>query len=160
MATPMTFDRRKAMHTANRIALAAAAALVHVAALAQAAPAGLWKTIDDDGKTEKSLVRIVEGNGVLTGKIEKVLDPTSKPDAVCDKCTDERKDQPIVGLTILRNLKRGDGEWWEGGDVVDPKNGKTYKARLRTVDDGKKLEMRGYVGMPMLGRTQTWIRVE
>jgi uncharacterized protein (DUF2147 family) len=148
------------MSIANRIALAAAATLLHAAALAQTTPAGLWKTIDDDGKTEKSLVRIVDSNGVLSGKIEKVLDPTAKADAVCDQCTDERKDKPIVGLTILRNLKRGDGEWWEGGDIVDPKNGKLYKARVRTTEGGKKLEMRGYVGMPMLGRTQTWIRVE
>ena len=148
------------MNIANRIALAAAALLLHAAALAQATPAGLWKTIDDDGKTEKSLVRIVDSNGVLSGRVEKVLDPASKPDAVCDQCTDERKDKPIVGLTILRNLKRGEGEWWEGGDIVDPKTGKLYKARVRTVDGGKKLEMRGFVGMPMLGRTQTWIRVE
>jgi len=147
------------MSLANRIALAAAAALLHAAALAQATtPAGLWKTIDDDGKTEKSLVRIVESNGVLSGKVEKVLDPTAKPDAVCDKCTDDRKDKPVVGLTILRNLKRGDDDWWEGGDITDPKNGKTYRASVRTVDDGKKLQMRGYIG-PFY-RTQTWIRVE
>jgi uncharacterized protein (DUF2147 family) len=146
------------MHLVKTIAIAAAAAAVHFAAFAQATPVGLWKTIDDDGKTEKSLVRINEAGGVLTGRIERVLDPTSKPDAVCDKCTDERKGQPMVGLAILRNLKRGDGEWWEGGDVTDPKNGKTYRARLRTVEDGAKLQMRGYIGP--LYRTQTWLRVE
>jgi len=147
------------MRILNRIAVAAAAAAAfHVAAYAQASPSGLWKTIDDDGKTEKSLVRIQETGGVLSGRIEKVLDPAARPDAVCDKCTDERKDKPIVGLTILRNLKHGEEGWWDGGDVVDPNNGKTYKARVRTVDDGKKLQMRGYVG-PFY-RTQTWIRVE
>lgn len=146
------------MGIVKRIAVAAAAAAVHFAAFAQATPVGLWKTIDDDGKTEKSLVRIVDAGGVLSGRIEKLLDPATKPDAVCDKCTDERKDQPLMGLTILRNLKRGDGEWWEGGDVTDPKNGKTYKARVRTIDDGKKLQMRGYIG-PFY-RTQTWFRVE
>ena len=148
----------RAMNIVTRIAAVAMAGLVHAAAFAQASPAGLWKTIDDDGKTEKSLVRIVDAGGVLTGRIEKVLDPTSKPDAVCDKCTDERKGQPIVGLTILRNLKRGDGEWWEGGDVTDPNNGKTYTARVRTIEDGRKLQMRGYIG-PFY-RTQTWIRVD
>jgi uncharacterized protein (DUF2147 family) len=147
------------MSIVRNIAVVAAAVAVHLAAFAQATPAGLWKTIDDDGKTEKSLVRISDTGGVLTGRIEKVLDPASKPDAVCDKCTDERKDAPIVGLTILRNLKRGaDSEWWEGGDVTDPNNGKIYKARVRAIEDGKKLQMRGYIG-PFY-RTQTWIRVE
>jgi uncharacterized protein (DUF2147 family) len=146
------------MKISHRIAVIAAATLVHVAASAQASPAGLWKTIDDDGTTEKSLVRITDRGGVLSGRVEKLLDPTAKADAVCDKCTDERKGQPVVGLTILRNLKRGDEDWWEGGDITDPNNGKTYKARVRTVEDGKKLQMRGYIG-PFY-RTQTWIRVE
>lgn len=146
------------MNITRRIALAAAMLVIQAGAFAQASsPVGLWKTIDDDGKTEKSLVRISESGGVLTGKIEKLLDPALKPDAVCDKCSDERKGQPLLGLTILRNLKN-DGEWWEGGEVTDPKNGKSYRARVRTVDDGKKLQMRGYIG-PFY-RTQTWIRVE
>lgn len=139
----------------------AALALVTASAtaFAQATPAGLWKTIDDDGKTEKSLVRITDSGGVLSGKIEKLLDPTAKQDAVCDKCTDDRKGKPIVGMTILRNLKQADDkEWWEGGDVTDPNNGKVYKARVRTIEGGKKLQMRGYVG-PFY-RTQTWVRAE
>jgi uncharacterized protein (DUF2147 family) len=142
-----------------KLTLATLAFVAHAAAFAQATPVGLWKTIDDDGKTEKSLVRISDAGGVLSGKIEKLLDPTAKPDAVCDKCTDERKDKPIVGLTILRNLKPSDDkEWWEGGDVTDPNNGKVYKARVRTIEGGKKLQMRGYIG-PFY-RTQTWIRAE
>jgi uncharacterized protein (DUF2147 family) len=131
------------------------------AAMAQASPAGLWRTIDDDGKTEKSLVRISEAGGVFSGKIEKVTDP-AKANAVCEACTDERKDKPVVGMTILRNIRQSaaDKELWEGGDVLDPNNGKVYKARLKPVEGGKKLEMRGYVGAPLFGRTQTWIRVE
>ena len=141
--------------TIAALAFAAASAT----AFAQATPAGLWKTIDDDGKTEKSLVRITDSGGVLSGKIEKLLDPTAKQDAVCDKCTDERKDKPIVGMTILRNLKLADDkEWWAGGDVTDPNNGKVYKARVRTIEGGKKLQMRGYIG-PFY-RTQTWVRAE
>ena len=142
-----------------KIVLATLALAAHVGAFAQATPVGLWKTIDDDGKTEKSLVRITDSGGTLSGKIEKLLDPTAKADAVCDKCPDERKDKPIVGLTILRNLKAdADKEWWEGGDVTDPNNGKVYRARVRTIEGGKKLQMRGYIG-PFY-RTQTWIRVE
>ena len=134
--------------------------MVHAAAFAQASPVGLWKTIDDGTQQEKSLVRISESAGVLTGRIEKLLDPTAKPDVVCDKCTDERKDKPVLGMTILRNLRNNadDKEWWDGGDVTDPNNGKVYRARLRTIEGGKKLQMRGYIG-PFY-RTQTWLRVE
>ena len=142
------------------IAVVAATLAVHMGAWAQTSPVGLWKTIDDDGITEKSLVRISENTGVLTGRIEKLLDPKTRADAVCDKCTDDRKGQPLQGLVILRRLKHSadDPEWWEGGDVTDPKNGKVYKARVRTVEGGKKLQLRGYLG-PFY-RTQTWIRVE
>ena len=133
--------------------------IVHGAAWAQATPVGLWKTIDDDGKTEKSLVRISEAGGVLSGKIEKIFDP-AKQDATCDKCTDERKDKPVLGMTILRNLKQDadDKDAWSGGEVLDPNNGKTYRARLKPIDGGKALQMRGYFGP--LYRTQVWQRVE
>ena len=126
--------------------------------LAQMTPVGLWKTIDDDGKTEKSYVRITETAGVVNGKIDKVLDPAAKPGDVCDKCTDERKDLPIVGLSIIRNAKKGDDGTWEGGDVLDPNNGKVYKLRLKPLDGGKKLEVRGYIG-PFF-RNQQWLRAE
>ena len=128
---------------------------------AQATPVGLWKTIDDDGKTEKSLVRITEAGGVFSGKIEKIFDP-AKQDGKCDKCADDRKDKPTLGMEILRGIKQdtGDKELWSGGEILDPNNGKIYKARLKPIEGGKKMEMRGYIGMPMLGRTQTWVRVE
>lgn len=137
-----------------------ALSLASWSAFAQMSPVGLWKTIDDDSKKEKSLVRIKESNGVYSGTIEKLLDPSSKPDAVCDKCTDERKDKPVLGMTILRNLKQSadDKTVYDGGDIVDPNNGKVYRTRLKPVEDGKKLEMRGYIG-PFY-RTQVWLRVE
>jgi uncharacterized protein (DUF2147 family) len=129
-------------------------------AMAQATPAGLWKTIDDETKTEKSLIRITESGGVFTGKVDKIL--TDKSDAKCVECTDERKDKPIQGMTILRDIKPdgGDKGTWVGGDILDPNNGKVYKVRIKTADGGKKLEVRGYIGAPLLGRTQTWLRVE
>jgi uncharacterized protein (DUF2147 family) len=131
-------------------------------ALAQVTPVGTWKTVDDATKTEKSLVRIAESGGVLTGKIEKLLDPATKADAVCDKCSDERKDKPLVGLSIITGVKKSTSaaDLWDGGHILDPGDGKTYKVRLSPIDGGKKLEVRGYVGMPLLGRTQTWLRVE
>lgn len=143
--------------TLMTLALAAASC----GALAQATPAGLWKTIDDDGKTEKSLVRISEAGGVFSAKVEKVFDP-ARQDAKCDKCSDERKDQPVLGMTIIRNVKANadDKALWDGGEILDPNNGKTYKVRIKPVDGGKKLEVRGYVGAPLLGRTQTWLKAD
>jgi len=129
-------------------------------AWAQTTPAGLWKTIDDETKVEKSLVRITDSGGVLSGKVEKIL--SDKPDAKCTECTDERKGQPVQGMTILRGIKPDANEKgsWVGGDILDPNNGKIYKVLLKLADGGKKLDVRGYIGMPMLGRTQTWLRVE
>ena len=129
------------------------------AAFAQATPVGLWKTIDDETKQEKSYVRIADSGGVLSGKVEKLLDP-AKQDSKCDKCTDERKDKPVIGMTIVRDVKKsaGDAEAWEGGDILDPNNGKVYKVRLKPLDGGKALEVRGYIG-PFF-RNQKWLRVE
>ena len=146
-------------HAALGLALVLASGL----AAAQAdSPTGLWKTVDDNTKKEKSLVRIVESGGVYTGKVEKEIDPDSPKDATCKDCTDERKDKPVVGMTIIRNMKAsaGDKNVFEGGDILDPNNGKVYSAKLTLVEGGKKLDVRGYIGMPMLGRTQTWQRVE
>jgi uncharacterized protein (DUF2147 family) len=121
-------------------------------------PAGLWKTIDDATGKEKAMVRITESAGVFTGKVEKLLDP-AKQDSKCDECTDSRKGQPVLGLTIIRNIKKGEGHW-DGGDILDAANGKVYRARLTLSEDNKKLDVKGYIGVPLLGRTQTWQRVE
>lgn len=132
------------------------------AASAQTTPVGLWKTIDDASKKEKSLVRVTEADGVLIGRVEKLIDPEAKQDAVCDQCSDDRKGKPVVGLTIIRGVKKAAAEegLWDGGDILDPNNGKVYRVRLKPADGGRKLEVRGYVGAPLLGRTQTWLRVE
>jgi uncharacterized protein (DUF2147 family) len=141
--------------------IALAFALTGATAWAQTTPVGLWKTIDDDGKTEKSIVRITEANGVFSGKIEKVFDP-AKQNAVCSDCADERKGMPMVGFQLVRNVKASadDKSLWDGGDITDPNNGKVYKVRMKPVDAGKKMEVRAYIGAPLLGRTQTWLRVE
>jgi uncharacterized protein (DUF2147 family) len=144
------------MKTALALSLLFASSL----ALAQATPAGLWKTIDDKTGKERSLIRISESGGVYTGRIDKRLDPDAKPTDVCDKCTDERKGQPLQGLVLVRNVKASadDKEVFEGGDITDPENGKVYRVRLKPMEGGKKLEVRGYIG-PFY-RNQTWIRVE
>lgn len=128
---------------------------------AQATPAGLWKTIDDETGKERSLVRIAESGGVMTGRIEKLLNPEIA-NPLCEKCSGEQKDQPITGLTILRGVRHSesDASMWDGGEILDPNNGKTYKVRLTPTESGRKLAVRGYIGTPLLGRTQTWLRVE
>jgi uncharacterized protein (DUF2147 family) len=130
--------------------------LVAGAARAQNTPVGLWRTIDDHTGQEKSLVRISESGGVLSGKVEKLLQP-SKPNPMCDKCTDERRGKPILGLSIIEGM-RPHGEVWEDGNILDPDNGKIYTLRLKPLDGGKTLQVRGYIG-PFF-RTQTWSRVE
>ena len=128
------------------------------AAFAQASPVGLWKTIDDETKQEKSLVRISESAGVLSGRIEKIVDP-AKQDSVCDKCEDARKGQKVLGMTIVEGVKKNAGEpYWDGGTILDPNNGKTYKVRMTPKDGGKALEVRGFIGF--FFRNQQWIRVE
>jgi uncharacterized protein (DUF2147 family) len=136
-------------------------ALTLTAALAHASPVGVWKTIDDKTKTERAQIRIMESGGVFSGRIERLLAPDARHDAVCDKCTDDRKDQPMVGLEVVRGVKKTDGrDVWEGGTILDAAEGKVYRVRMTPIEGGAKLEVRGFVGTPMLGRTQTWIRVE
>ncbi len=140
---------------------AALAVALPLAVAAQGSPAGVWKTIDDKTKSERAQVRITESGGVFVGRIEKLLAADAKQDAVCDKCSDDRKDKPILGMEIIRGVRKAEADnTWDGGTILDAAEGKVYKVRLQTADGGKKLEVRGFVGMPMLGRTQTWIRVE
>ncbi len=128
------------------------------AACGQATPVGLWKTIDDETKQEKSVVRIIESAGVLSGRIEKIVDP-AKQDSACDKCEDARKGQKVLGMTIVEGVKKNaDEPYWDGGTILDPNNGKTYKLRMTPKDGGKTLEVRGFIGF--FFRNQQWIRVE
>lgn len=132
--------------------------LAAAAVCAQATPEGLWKTIDDETKAAKSYVRISEAGGLLTGRIEKLLDP-AKQESVCDKCTDSRKDQKVLGMTIVEGVKKNaDEPYWDGGTILDPNNGKTYKVRMTPKDGGKVLEVRGFIG-PFY-RNQQWLRAE
>jgi uncharacterized protein (DUF2147 family) len=129
------------------------------AAFAQDTPAGLWRTIDDKTGKERSVIRITESGGVYQGSIEQLLNrqPDDDPQGLCRKCEGERKDQPIVGMTVLWGLKQTGGEY-TGGDILDPKNGKTYRAKMKLIEGGKKLEVRGFIGVSLFGRSQTWIR--
>jgi len=129
------------------------------AAMAQnASPAGMWKTIDDETGKPKALVRVTDEGGVLTGKIEKLFRPADQDqNPKCTACEGARKDQPIIGMIILSGLKKDDNEY-TGGEILDPAKGKTYKSKATLKDNGSKLEVRGYIGAPMFGRSQTWVR--
>lgn len=127
------------------------------AAVDPTSPVGAWRTIDDATKKPKSIVRIQEKDGSLVATVEKFLDPAADPGKKCTECSDERKDKPILGMTIMSGLKR-DGDTWSGGRILDPENGKTYRCTVNVVDQGRKLEMRGYIGI--FFRTQVWERVD
>ncbi|MCC7704365.1 DUF2147 domain-containing protein [Janthinobacterium sp. GW460P] len=123
-------------------------------------PVGTWKTIDDTTGKPKAIVRITENNGVLQGKIEKLLrGPEEDQNPKCVQCKDANKDQPIIGLVMLTGLKQ-DGNEWSGGQILDPADGKVYKTKAELIEGGTKLKVRAYVGIPMIGRTQTWLREE
>ena len=121
-------------------------------------PVGQWHSVDDKTGELKSMVVIVEQQGVLKGRVEKLLRKDADQNAKCDKCSDDRKNLPVIGLEIIRGAKKAGGKnVWEDGEILDPENGKTYGLRLTPIENGAKLEVRGSIGP--FGRTQTWVRV-
>lgn len=147
------------MRTTLRTALVALSLLLASAAWAAAdTPVGTWTQVDDATGKPKSIIEISQlADGTLEGKVQQVLFSDQGTHPVCDKCTGERHDQPVEGMVVLWGVKR-DGNAWDGGKILDPHNGKVYKVKLSLQDGGHKLDVRGYIGVPMLGRTQTWLR--
>lgn len=147
------------MRVLIRVTLAAAMCVLPAALRAsqteESTPVGRWKTFDDKTGKPKSIVRLYMENGRLFGRVESVLDPEAKK--VCDLCKDERKNQPIEGMVIIRGLARR-GDEYTDGDILDPKNGSVYRCKLRLEDRGRRLWVRGFVGFSLLGRSQTWTR--
>ncbi|WP_395054771.1 DUF2147 domain-containing protein [Polaromonas sp.] len=132
-----------------------------VSGFAQMTPVGTWRTIDDATGEAKSEVVITESSGVLRGRISKLLSKGADQNAVCDKCPDDRKDKPLIGLELMRGAKKAEGKnVWEGGKIVDPEGGTIYSLKLTPADSGKKLDVHAYVGMAFIGRTQTWVRIQ
>lgn len=147
------------MMRALPLALALAALLALPAAHADdASPVGLWKNIDDVSGKPKALIRISENKGELEGRIEKLFRAAGEEqNPKCDRCEGVNKDQPIIGMVFMSGLKKS-GDEYSGGQILDPDNGKVYKSKLTLVDGGKKVNVRGYIGIPMLGRSQVWVR--
>ena len=128
-------------------------------AQAQMSPVGNWHTVDEKTGEVKSEIRVTDSGGTVTGTIAKLLRKDVKQDQVCEKCTDDRKDKPLIGMQIIRGAKKAEGkDVWEDGKILDPENGKTYGLRLTPIEGGKKLEVRGSIGP--FGRTQTWVRTQ
>ena len=141
------------------LALAAGLVVALPVLAAEMSPVGLWRTFDEKSGEPKSEVRISDSGGVLSGKVEKLLRKGADPQAVCDRCSDDRKGQPLVGLEIIRGAKQAQGKAvWEDGKILDPENGSSYSLKLTPTDNGNKLDVRGSIGP--FGRTQTWSRVE
>lgn len=134
--------------------------LASTAFASEAGVVGRWTTIDDETGKPKSVIVISEENGKLVGTIEKLYrGPDEEQDPVCDKCSGDLANKKIIGMTILRDLKK-DGDEWSGGTILDPKNGKTYSCKVALDDGGKKLKVRGFLGISLLGRTQYWVRAD
>lgn len=125
---------------------------------AELSPAGLWKTVDDQTGQVKGLVRIREVNGQFEGKIDKIFPkPGDDPAPKCEKCDGPRHNQPVLGLTFMWGfIKQGDE--YQGGEILDPETGKIYRSKMTLIDGGKKLEVRGFIGFSLFGRSQTWLR--
>jgi uncharacterized protein (DUF2147 family) len=120
-------------------------------------PVGRWHTIDDKTGETKSVVTIEDTGGVLRGKVSQILRKGADPAAKCDKCSDDRKDQTILGMEIIRGVKKSAGnDYWEGGDILDPEEGKLYRVRLTPVEGGAKLQVRGFLGP--FWRNQLWVK--
>lgn len=128
---------------------------------AQMTPVGNWHSFDEKTGELKSLIVIADTGGVLNGRIDKLLRKEADQKKLCTACADDRKDKPVLGMEIIRGAKKTEGkDLWEGGQILDPENGKDYHLRLTPIEGGQKLEVRGYIGLPLLGRTQTWVRVQ
>jgi uncharacterized protein (DUF2147 family) len=129
-------------------------------AAAELSPVGLWKTIDDNSGQPRGLVRIREINGRFEGRIEKIFPkPGDDPAPKCDKCDGTRHNQPVLGMTILSGLTK-QGEEYQGGEILDPETGKIYRVKMKVAEGGKKLEVRGFIGVSLFGRSQIWLREE
>jgi len=138
--------------------IALGALLLPALAFAQSSPLGRWRSIDDATGKPKAVIEIADaGNGTLSARIVKLLDLKDGPNPVCKACKGQRHGQPMVGMVIAWGLK-AEGGAWGGGRILDPENGKEYAVKMTPTDGGRRLEVRGFIGFALLGRTQVWQR--
>ena len=125
---------------------------------ADPSPVGLWKTIDDHTGKPRGLVRVTQVDGEYRAKVERIFPkPGEDPNPRCEKCEGTRHDQPVIGMIILWGLTK-QGDEYQGGEILDPENGKVYRVKMKLDDGGTTLQVRGFIGFSLFGRTQIWIR--
>ncbi len=152
------------MRNITRLVCLLCLSLLALPALAASdSPVGTWKQVDDNTGKVTSLIRITAADGELRGSVVKVMNMSPEQIArdgnppICTQCSGKRHNQPIEGMVILWGLHQ-DGDKWTGGHVLDPSSGKTYKVTAQLTDHGRKLKVRGYIGISLFGRTQVWVR--
>ena len=142
--------------------LAAAVSAQSPAPAASQTPAGLWQAVDDDTKQPTGWFLIANHDGVYSGIIAKMfLKPGEDPNTVCSECKDDRLNHTWLGLEIIRGMKQDPDkpEKYVDGTILDPRDGKVYKANMTVTPDGQTLVVRGYIGISLLGKNQYWTRL-
>ena len=145
--------------TISSLVVLSAGALLSTSVFAVSLNGTQWQTIDDKTGEKKAVIQLTESGGKVSGKIIKVLNK-EKVDALCTKCPGSLKNKPVEGLQILSGLKADGNNQWSDGKLVDPESGKTYSVKLTLSDNGQSLKLRGFVGTPVFGRSQTWQRIK
>ena len=131
--------------------------LITILVSAQNSVIGKWKSIDDESGKALAIIEIFEKDHKIYGRVLEVLNPKNR-NHICSNCDGEEKDKPMVGLVVMKGLKK-DGDEYNGGRILDPKSGKRYKCYIN-LENEDKLKVRGYIGISLFGRTQYWHRVK